>query len=97
MAERTRESVTGSGVARGIAIGHAHLLAQSELEVRQVTIERRDVLHEIARLTRAFAAVRDELDELKLGIAQDAPTEVRAFLDLHRLILDDSLADRGAA
>jgi phosphotransferase system enzyme I (PtsI) len=91
MSEREREALTGSGVARGIAIGHAHLLAQSELEVRQVTIERRDVLHEIARLTRAFAAVRDELDELKLGIAQDAPTEVRAFLDLHRLILDDAL------
>ncbi len=91
MSERTRATVTGSGVARGIAIGHAHLLAPSELEVRQVTIERRDVLHEIARLTRAFAAVRDELDELKLGIAHDAPTEVRAFLDLHRLILDDSL------
>ena len=91
MSERARETLTGSGVARGIAVGHAHLLAQSELEVRQVTIERRDVLHEIARLTRAFAAVRDELDGLKLGIAQDAPTEIRAFLDLHRLILDDAL------
>jgi phosphotransferase system enzyme I (PtsI) len=69
----------------------AHLLAPSELEVRQTTIERRDVVHEIARLTRAFAAVREELDDLKAGIAPGAPTEVRAFLDLHRLILDDAL------
>jgi phosphotransferase system enzyme I (PtsI) len=89
--ERNRATLTGSGVARGIAVGYAHLLAPSELEVRQVTIERRDVIHEIARLTRAFAVVRDELDGLKIGIAPDAPTEVRAFLDLHRLILDDSL------
>jgi phosphotransferase system enzyme I (PtsI) len=86
-----RRTLAGIGVASGIAFGRAHLLAPSELEVRQVTIERRDVVHEIARLTRAFTAVRDELDELQSGIAPNAPTEVRAFLDLHRLILDDAL------
>jgi phosphotransferase system enzyme I (PtsI) len=91
MSESRSETLTGIGVARGIAIGRAHLLAPSELEVRQVTIERRDVVHEIARLTRAFAAVREELDGLTAAIAPDAPTEVRAFLDLHRLILDDAL------
>ena len=89
--EPRRDTLTGSGVTRGIAIGRAHLLAPSELDVRQVTIERRDVVHEIARMTRAFAVVRDELDGLKGGISPDAPTEVRAFLDLHRLILDDAL------
>ena len=89
--EPRRDTLTGSGVTRGIAIGRAHLLAPSELDVRQVTIERRDVVHEIARMTRAFAVVRDELDGLKSGISPDAPTEVRAFLDLHRLILEDSL------
>ncbi len=91
MEARESTMLKGSGVARGIAIGHAHLLAPSELEVRQVTIERRDVVHEIARLTRAFSAVRDELEGLKRGITPDAPSEVRAFLDLHRLILDDTL------
>jgi phosphotransferase system enzyme I (PtsI) len=89
--ETRRDTLTGSGVTRGIAIGQAHLLAPSELEVRQVTIERRDVVHETARLTRAFGAVAEELDGLKRGIAPDAPSEVRAFLDLHRLILDDAL------
>ncbi len=89
--EPRRDTLTGSGVTRGIAVGRAHLLAPSELDVRQVTIERRDVVHEIARMTRAFAVVRDELDGLKGGISPDAPTEVRAFLDLHRLILDDAL------
>ncbi|MDQ3188420.1 MAG: phosphoenolpyruvate--protein phosphotransferase, partial [Pseudomonadota bacterium] len=88
--ERRRESLAGSGVAHGIAIGRAHLLAPSELEVRQYTIERRDVLHEIGRLTSAFSVVHEELEELKSHIAPNAPSEVRAFLDLHRLILGDS-------
>lgn len=90
-AQRRRGSLAGSGVAHGIAVGRAHLLARSELDVRQYTIERRDVLHEIGRLTAAFNVVREELDQLKAGIAPSAPTEVRAFLDLHRLILGDAL------
>src|SRR5512137_1495972 len=91
MVEGRRESLTGSGVARGIAIGRAHLLARSELEVRQYTVERRDVVHEIGRLTTGFNVVRQELDHLKSNISPDAPSEVRAFLDLHRMILDDAL------
>lgn len=91
MAEGQRDSLAGSGVARGIAIGRAHLLAPSELDVRQYKIERRDVVHEIGRLTKAFNEVRDELSQLKSGIAPDAPGEVKAFLDLHLMILDDAL------
>jgi phosphotransferase system enzyme I (PtsI) len=91
MASGRRDSLTGSGVARGIAMGRAHLLAPSELEVRQYTIERRDVVHEIGRLTTGFNAVRNELEHLRSQISVDAPSEVRAFLDLHRMILDDPL------
>lgn len=86
-----RDSLVGSGVTHGIAAGRAHLLAPSELDVRQYSIERRDVVHEIGRLTVAFNVVRDELQHLKAGIAPGAPGEVRAFLDLHQMILGDSL------
>lgn len=86
-----RDSLVGSGVTHGIAVGRAHLLTPSELDVRQYTIERRDVVHEIGRLAAAFNVVREELAELKAGIAPGAPSEVRAFLDLHQLILNDSL------
>ena len=92
MAEGRRESLAGSGVAHGIAIGRAHLLARSELDVRQYTIERRDVVHEIGRLTTGFNAVRAELDQLKSSISADAPSEVRAFVNVHRMLLEDSTA-----
>ncbi|MGH6609526.1 MAG: phosphoenolpyruvate--protein phosphotransferase, partial [Burkholderiaceae bacterium] len=91
MAHGRRDSLVGSGVTHGIAVGRAHLLAPSELDVRKYTIERRNVVHEISRLTKAFNVVRDELAQLKAGIAPGAPSEVRAFLDLHQMILDDSL------
>src|SRR5258708_10280115 len=81
----------GIGVERGIAIGRAHLLAPSELEIKQYNVQRADVLHEVARLNNAFSLVRAELEELRSTVSADAPGEVKAFLDLHRMILDDSL------
>ncbi len=87
--------LVGVGIASGsspsIAIGRAHLLAPSELETRHYSVERKDVLHEVARLNNAFSVVRAEIDELGTHVAPDAPGEVRAFLDLHRMILDDPL------
>jgi phosphotransferase system enzyme I (PtsI) len=85
------KTLTGIGVGRGIAIGRAHRLAPSELDVRQYAIERKDVVHEVARLNNAFSQVRAEFDALGATVAADAPAEVRAFLDLHRLILDDPM------
>jgi len=83
--------IQGIGASRGIAIGRAHRLAPSELEIRQYPIDRKDVLHEVARLNNAFSLVRAELDALRDEVAPEAPQEVGAFLDLHRLILDDAL------
>jgi phosphotransferase system enzyme I (PtsI) len=80
-----------SGASPTIAIGRAHLLAPSELEARHHAIERKDVMHEVARLNNAFSLVRAEIDELAEHVAPEAPGEVRAFLDLHRMILDDPL------
>ncbi len=75
----------------GIAIGRVHLLAPSELEIRQYPIERKEVLREVARLNNAFSLVRAELDELRERLVGTQPSEARAFLDLHRAILDDRL------
>ena len=85
------KQLIGQGVAHGVVIGRAHLLAPSELDIRQYHIERGDVMHEVARLNNAFSLVRAELEQLRANVANDAPAEVKAFLDLHRMILDDSL------
>jgi len=45
-----------SGASPTIAIGRTHLLAPSELETRHYAIERKDVMHEVARLNNAFLA-----------------------------------------
>jgi len=89
--EQGRRELKGISVSRGIALGRAHLLAPSELDVRQFRVERGQVLHEIARLRVAFDEVRDELDALASTVGPEAPGEVAAFLNLHRLILDDEL------
>jgi phosphotransferase system enzyme I (PtsI) len=83
--------VLGVGVGGGIAIGRVHLLAASEIDIRHYAIERKDVFHEVTRLNQAFSRVRAELDDLRAQVAPDAPQELRAFLDLHRMILDDAL------
>lgn len=83
--------IDGHGVACGIAIGRAHLLAPSEFEIPQYHIAPETGLHEVARLNNAFSLVRTEIEELRAGVAETAPAEVGAFLDLHRMILDDSL------
>src|SRR5947208_1605582 len=44
----------------------------------------------LARFDRAMQAAQAELQALKAHIAPDAPQELEAFLDLHRMILNDS-------
>jgi len=80
----------GAGVSGGIAIGHAHLASHAVLEVAHHILPRNKVSNEIARLGTAFTTVREELEALHVFvISGPASAEFRAFLDLHRMILDD--------
>ena len=80
----------GAGVSGGIAIGHAHLASHATLEVAHYVVPRNQIGKEIARLDTAFATVRGELEALQITAAS-GPTfaEFAAFLELHRMILDD--------
>jgi phosphotransferase system enzyme I (PtsI) len=49
-----------------------------------------DPAAEVERFDRALASARAELAALKGQLPKDAPTEFGAFLDLHRMILEDS-------
>ena len=80
----------GSAVSGGITVGHAHLVSTARLEVARYEVAADAVEAEIARFDRAMTMAQDELQALKAHIPADAPTELAAFLDLHRMILNDS-------
>src|SRR4029077_5007372 len=80
----------GHAVSTGITIGQAHLVSTARLEVAHYEIEEAEIETEISRLDNAMRAARDELSDLKAHIPPGAPAEFEAFLNLHRMILDDS-------
>jgi phosphoenolpyruvate-protein phosphotransferase (PTS system enzyme I) len=80
----------GYAVSSGITVGYAHLVSTARLEVAHYEIAADAVDAELARFDRAMQTAQDQLVALKEHIASDAPSEVEAFLDLHRMILNDS-------
>jgi phosphotransferase system enzyme I (PtsI) len=80
----------GYPVSGGITVGYAHLVATARLEVAHYEIAPEAVDAELARFDRAMRAAQDELSALKAHIAPGSPAEFEAFLDLHRMILNDS-------
>lgn len=81
----------GIPVSRGIAIGRAYLLAPATLDVPHYLLDPSQIDDEIARFEHAQASVQQELDTLKAELPDDAPGEMGAFLDVHSLILNDTL------
>jgi phosphotransferase system enzyme I (PtsI) len=84
----------GAGVSGGIAIGYAHLVSSARLEVAHYEIPADKIDAEIARFDSAVAEVRGELIGLRAAVPADAPAEMGAFLDVHTMILDDSMLSR---
>jgi phosphotransferase system enzyme I (PtsI) len=84
-------TIHGIGVSGGIAIGHAHLLSHAELEVEHYTIPEAELAPEQARFDAAISTARSELAALAEHIPADAPPEVEGFLNLHLMILGDSM------
>jgi len=80
----------GHAVSGGITIGYAHLVTTARLEVVHYEIPSEAVETEVRRFEVALHKARDELSTLHTHIPSDAPHEFAAFLDLHRMILDDS-------
>ena len=80
----------GSSVSSGITIGRAHLVSSARLEVAHYEIPASAVPGEIFRFDAAIVRAKQELAQLEHQIPSDAPAEFGAFLQLHRMILDDS-------
>jgi phosphotransferase system enzyme I (PtsI) len=83
-------SLHGIPVSSGIAIGHAHLVSHTSLEVAHYVLPEHLVKEEVARLDAALEATHMELASLHANRPQYAGDEFEAFLDLHLMILADS-------
>ncbi len=81
----------GQGVSRGYAIGRAVVIGAAALEVSHYRIAEEDVEAECARLSTAIATAAEELANLSANLPADVPRELGAFLQVHSLILADSM------
>lgn len=86
----------GSPVSSGIAIGHAHLVSNTSLEVSHYVLPKNLVGEEVDRLDAALEATRKELTALRQLRPQQAAAEFDAFLDLHLMILGDEHISKAA-
>jgi phosphotransferase system enzyme I (PtsI) len=80
----------GYPVSGGITVGYAHLVSTARLEVAHYEVAEQAVEAEVTRFDRAMIAAQDELTALKTHIPAGSPAEFEAFLELHRMILNDS-------
>jgi phosphotransferase system enzyme I (PtsI) len=81
----------GIGISGGYAIGRAQLYSHGRLEVPHYELRPEDIESEVTRFDAAVVAVRSECEHLRDNLPEGAPAELAAFLDLHRLILEDAM------
>ena len=81
----------GIAVTSGIAIGHAHLISHTSMEVAHYVLPKQFLDQEIARFDEALLATRNEFSSLRSNRPTYAAAEFDAFLELHQMILDDPL------
>jgi phosphotransferase system enzyme I (PtsI) len=86
----------GLPVSNGIAIGRAHLVSHTSLEVMHYVLPKQFLQDEVTRLDTALETTRQELSGLKDFRPQQAAAEFDAFLDLHLMILADDHISKAA-
>ncbi len=82
-------SLFGSGIGRGIAIGKAYVLRNSEIEPPNYPINDSDVSAEVKRLRSAVVETKAKYKKLLKSLPSSAPKESAAFIDAHMLMLSD--------
>lgn len=87
-------SLFGISVSRGISIGRAHLIAHAAMDTKHYLVPQEKVEAEVERLQQALGTVQKELETIWTSLPQDAPVELGAFLDVHAMILADSVISK---
>jgi phosphotransferase system enzyme I (PtsI) len=81
----------GIPVSGGIAIGHAHLISHAQLEAAHYRVPPQQIEDELRRFDAAIGSVRAELEALRANVPRTAPAEFVGFIDVHLMILNDSM------
>ncbi|SCC95616.1 Phosphoenolpyruvate-protein phosphotransferase [Thiomonas sp. X19] len=89
--------IFGIPVSRGVAVGRAVLMSSARLDVAHYFVDPGQEEQEVDRLRAARQAVRAELDALQTELPEDAPAELSAFIDVHKMLLDDPQIGRETA
>ncbi len=84
-------SLHGIGVSGGYALGRAQLFSHDRLEAPHYVLRPEHLEEEVTRFDAAVAVVRSEMLDLQAHIPEGAPAELSAFLDVHVMILSDSM------
>ncbi len=84
-------SVTGIGVGEGLALGRAWVLAPASFDLPRREIDVQDIEPEIQRFQAAIAQIEEEFEVLRATLGQEPAAEVRAFIDLQAVVLQDPL------
>ena len=84
-------SLQGIGVSGGYAIGRAQLYSHERLEAPHYLLRPEHLEAEVQRFADAVETVRAELLSLQTHIPGGAPAELSAFIEVHALILSDSM------
>ncbi len=84
-------SLFGSGIGRGIAIGPAYVLKNSEIEVPEFKIRPQEVDIEIERFRASVDATAEQYQTILDNLPADAPKESAAFVEAHKMMLQDPL------
>jgi phosphotransferase system enzyme I (PtsI) len=83
-------ALSGIGVSRGIAIGRAHVLLRGSIEVLESALPEDLIETEVERFLQAVHSARLQLESLRERIPPGTRADIAAFIDTHRLMLDDA-------
>lgn len=84
-------SLFGSGIGRGIAIGKAYLIKNSDVEAQQFSIAKEKIPKEVRRFKGAVIATEKQYKTMLQELPKDAPKESAAFINAHIMMLKDPL------
>ena len=84
-------SLFGSGIGRGIAIGSAYVLKNSDIDIPHYSVAKDDIRSEIARFRVAVANTEKQYKIILRQLPRNAPKESAAFIKAHMMMLRDPL------